>query len=197
MANDVMLKQGLYKARQTDPIWDMYEIIMEVSETKQSFIFQLIEFQSHYGGFQIEDLFRKSKRVIIRKNQRDQAVRHAVCVWSDHDFTFYPYQAGVPYYFEMVDDKNESRKTNTESKATTNADIIRRMTNEQLAEFISRVEIGDFSALDYGVTFCDICKKDGNSLNLDCDGCLRHWLDSPATDIFGLLYKAGEKGDRR
>ena len=22
--------------------------------------------------------------------------------WSDYDFTFYPYQAGIPYYFEKI-----------------------------------------------------------------------------------------------
>ncbi len=83
-------------------------------------------------------------------------------------------------------------KLSTETGTETNADVIRRMTNEQLAEFISRVEFGDFSAV-YGVTFCDLCEKDGNSLNLDCDGCLRHWLDSPATDCFGILYETGGK----
>lgn len=72
-------------------------------------------------------------------------------------------------------------------KPKTNADVIRGMTTEQLFEFISDVEIGD---LDYGVTFCDLCKKDGgNSLHLDCDGCLRHWLDQSATEVFGLLYQ--------
>lgn len=57
---------------------------------------------------------------------------------------------------------------------------------------LSDVMIGDFSSNDYGVTFCDLCEKDGgNSLHLDCDGCLRHWLDQPATEVFGLLYQPG------
>lgn len=66
----------------------------------------------------------------------------------------------------------------------TNADVIRQMTNEQLAKFIQRVELGD---LDYAITFCDMCKEGGNALNLDCDGCLSHWLNSNANDTFGLL----------
>lgn len=67
----------------------------------------------------------------------------------------------------------------------TNADIIRKMTDEQLFEFLSEWECGD---IDYAVTFCDMCQKDGNALNLDCDGCRKHWLKRDAVDYGGLLY---------
>lgn len=60
-------------------------------------------------------------------------------------------------------------------KKLSNADRIRNMTNEELAEFLERFELGD---IDYSVTFCDLCKEGGNALNLDCSGCLRHWLES-------------------
>ena len=69
-------------------------------------------------------------------------------------------------------------------KIKTNADVIREFDNEMLAEFIQKVELGD---LDYSVTFCDYCQKYGNILNLDCDGCLKHWLNSPVNEIFGLF----------
>lgn len=55
----------------------------------------------------------------------------------------------------------------------TNADRIRSMTDEELADFLEEVENGD---LDYPITFCDMCKTGGNALNLDCKGCLKHWL---------------------
>ena len=55
-------------------------------------------------------------------------------------------------------------------KTITNGDRIRAMTDEELAEFISRVEIGD---CDYGKTFCDLC--DINS----CGECLLEWLKQP------------------
>ena len=55
----------------------------------------------------------------------------------------------------------------------TNADRIRSMTDEELADFLEEVENGD---LDYPITFCELCEKDGNTLNLDCKGCLKHWL---------------------
>ncbi len=73
----------------------------------------------------------------------------------------------------------------------TNADVIRQMDNNQLAEFLRSFELGD---VDYAVTFCDLCRKDGNTLNLDCDGCLKHWLDNPAEDVFGLLYNSYKNG---
>lgn len=186
MGNNKMLKQGLYKAVNTDSIWDEYEITMKVKETEKAYTFELVEFKSRYSGAHIEALFKKSKRVVIQKGK----CGHAMQAWSNHDFTFYPYQAGMPYHFEKID--GEGTKTtddkNTPRKTETNADVIRRMDNNQLAEFISRVSIGDFSSDYYGVTFCNLCEKDGgNALGFDCDGCLKHWLDSPATDVFGLL----------
>ena len=56
----------------------------------------------------------------------------------------------------------------------TNADKIRSMTDEELADFIQRVQFGDFSNLDYGKTFCDMC--DGQ---YECDDCLKWWIKQP------------------
>ena len=73
----------------------------------------------------------------------------------------------------------------------TNADCIRRMDDEQLYDFLSEWECGD---IDYSVTFCDLCNEAtkrgevGNVLNLDCDGCRKHWLQRDAVDFGGLMY---------
>ena len=73
----------------------------------------------------------------------------------------------------------------------TNADCIRRMNDEQLYEFLSEWECGD---IDYSVTFCALCNEAtkrgevGNVLNLDCDGCRKHWLQRDAVDFGGLMY---------
>lgn len=56
----------------------------------------------------------------------------------------------------------------------TNADKIRNMTDEELADFIQRVQIGDFSNLDYGKTFCDMCNA-----QYECGDCLQWWLKYP------------------
>ena len=55
----------------------------------------------------------------------------------------------------------------------TNADFIRSMTDEELYNFIQSALLGD---IDYGCTFCNLCKEHGNALGLDCDGCLKWWL---------------------
>lgn len=57
----------------------------------------------------------------------------------------------------------------------TNADKIRKMTDEELADFLCEIED---RGIDYGVTFCDMCEEGGNALGLDCNGCLLHWLKS-------------------
>ena len=67
----------------------------------------------------------------------------------------------------------------------TNADCIRRMNDEQLYDFLSEWECGD---IDYAITFCDLCKQGGNELNLDCDGCRKHWLQRDAVEYGGLMY---------
>lgn len=60
-------------------------------------------------------------------------------------------------------------------KRMTNSDLIRSMSDEKLTEFLRKIELGD---IDYSVTFCDLCKDGGNTLGLDCDGCLLHWLQT-------------------
>ena len=59
----------------------------------------------------------------------------------------------------------------------TNADRIRAMRDEELAEFISRIEIGDFGPQVYGKTFCDMCKG-----QYECDDCRLWWLQQPAEE---------------
>ena len=51
----------------------------------------------------------------------------------------------------------------------TNADKIRTMTDEELADFLDRWALGD---IDYSQTFCSLCKG-----QYDCrDDCLLGWL---------------------
>ena len=89
---------GIYEAENNDSYLDRYRIRIQVRETERSYVLQLIEFDSRYGAGQIESLFATSKRVVLRKNKSGHAMR----VWSDEDFTLYPYQAGVPFYFTKI-----------------------------------------------------------------------------------------------
>ena len=54
----------------------------------------------------------------------------------------------------------------------TNADRIRAMSDEELAEFIDRCEMND---IDYAKTFCDLCNG-----QCECDQCRLEWLQQPA-----------------
>ena len=58
----------------------------------------------------------------------------------------------------------------------TNADRIRAMSDEELAEFLDRWELGD---IDYSKTFCSLCE----GRLYDChDDCLLGWLRQGAED---------------
>ena len=54
----------------------------------------------------------------------------------------------------------------------TNADRIRAMSDEELADFIDRCEMSD---IDYAKTFCDLCNG-----QYECDQCRLDWLKQPA-----------------
>lgn len=54
----------------------------------------------------------------------------------------------------------------------TNADRIRAMSDEELADFIDRCEMND---IDYAKAFCDLCNG-----QYECDQCRIDWLQQPA-----------------
>lgn len=92
---------------------------------------------------------------------------------------------GVVYHVEKITDGYRGevdtcpvcRGTGSVPVAITNADRIRSMSDEELAEFISRIEIGDFGQQVYGKTFCDMCKG-----QYECDDCRLWWLQRPAEE---------------
>lgn len=92
-----MLQPGRYKAEQDGDMFHAYRYVMEVKETEKSYIFKLMEAVNRYAYDHIERIFDKNKRVVLPKNKPS---RHAMRVWSDHDFTVYPFQAGIPFWFK-------------------------------------------------------------------------------------------------
>ena len=58
------------------------------------------------------------------------------------------------------------------NKPITNADRIRAMSDEELADFIDRCEMND---IDYAKTFCDLCNG-----QYECDQCRLDWIKQPA-----------------
>ena len=90
-----MSLSGRYRAENNDDFLSHYYIVMDVKETDKSYILTLVELESRYSASHIQRLFSKSNRATIRKNRGGHAIR----VWSDDDFTLYPFQAGIPFYF--------------------------------------------------------------------------------------------------
>lgn len=103
-----MLKSGLYVSHySSNDVYDSYEITMKVKENNSSYTFELVDFRTKYGATQMEDLFKKSKRIVLRKEKS----KHSIRIFSDRDFTLYPYRVGVPYYFVF---QEESASCNPE-----------------------------------------------------------------------------------
>ncbi len=92
-----MLISGQYKATENGMFG--YEIIISVKETEKSYILNLINSNSRYSPAHMDMLFAKSNRVKIDKEKS----KHAMRVWSDKDFTIYPFRTGIPFYFELAE----------------------------------------------------------------------------------------------
>ena len=96
-----MLQPGLYRHRHEKEYVErsvhVGDILLRVRETRTSFKLELVENTVRYDAPQIDDLFRNAKQLTIRKN----GSRHAMHIWSEHDFTLYPYRVGVPYWFQL------------------------------------------------------------------------------------------------
>ena len=61
-----------------------------------------------------------------------------------------------------------------QNKMITNADKIRKMSDDELNQFMSLVEVWK---IYYSTTSCDMCVEDENTV-IDCDGCRLNWLKS-------------------
>ncbi len=97
-----MLESGRYKAEKEGDIFHTYRYVMEVKETEKSYIFKLLKAQNRYAYDHLDILFRGRDRVVISKNK---PCGHGIRVWSERDFTIYPFQAGIPFYFRKEEDQ--------------------------------------------------------------------------------------------
>lgn len=64
-----------------------------------------------------------------------------------------------------------TQERNCEHNKKTNADRIRDMSDDELADFIYRCEMSD---IDYAKTFCDLCNG-----QYECGQCRLDWLRQP------------------
>lgn len=94
------LKAGRYRAYNDDfDFFNNYEIFIDAKETEKSFLFDLVSFESRYSAYHIKRMFEDHNRVKIDK----RGSKHAMRIWSDHDFTIYPFQAGIPFHFKLCE----------------------------------------------------------------------------------------------
>lgn len=125
-----MLKPGIYRhSHETEyadgTVVHHGDILLEVRETQTAFILKLLEQQVRYDAPQIDDLFQKDERVVIKKD----GSRHAMsfCSGQDDWFCLYPYRVGVPYVFThedriisqstSINEKEEPTMSNPKQKA--------------------------------------------------------------------------------
>lgn len=124
-----MLKSGIYRHRHrkeyVEGTVDCGDILLEVHETKTAYVLTLLDQQMRYDAPQIDDLFRDSSRVVIKKDGAKHGM--SFCSGQDDWFCLYPYRVGVPYAFtregpvlaetETKMKKEESTMSNPKQKA--------------------------------------------------------------------------------
>ena len=97
-----MLVNGKYRLVSGDNWWNKFEMTLSVRETKSSFILVKLDVNGRFIPGQIEMLFSESDRIVIRKRKN----RHPVEVGNDNTwFVIYPFQAGIPFLFELMEEK--------------------------------------------------------------------------------------------
>ncbi len=100
-----MLKPGRYIHRHekdyVEKIVCLGEIVLDVRETKTAFALSLVENNVRYDTPQIEDMFLRAKRVLIKKSGSKHAMQFSTIGGKNYEewFCLYPYRCGVPYAF--------------------------------------------------------------------------------------------------
>ena len=74
-------------------------IEIKLKETDKTYVLDLIRIDARYSPAYIEMLFAANKKAIIHKNKSNHAMR----IWSDRDFTIYPFQGGIPFCFKLME----------------------------------------------------------------------------------------------
>lgn len=75
-------------------------IKIKVKETDKAYSFELFEDTTRYDYDQFILLFKGKYKISINK----QGGKCAMRVWSDDDFTIYPFQAGIPFWFKKINE---------------------------------------------------------------------------------------------
>ncbi len=98
------IQKGLYKCHYDNHMYGDKNafISIDVKETEKSYIFKLMENTYSYSPAQIDMLFSKSNNVTIKKLKNSHPIRD-----YGNWFVIYPYQSGIPFLFEFIDNEKE------------------------------------------------------------------------------------------
>ena len=96
-----MLQPGRYIAEEVGDIHHAYKYILLVKETEKSYVFKMAERHNRYACDHLDVMFKGKKQVVISKKGPP---RHGIRVWSEDEFTLYPFRLGTPFYFQKERD---------------------------------------------------------------------------------------------
>ena len=102
------MKTGRYKCFGGDE-WNPNDITIEAKETEKSYILKMVEDRTRYPSAHMEMLFSKSEKIVIPKINRKPG-GHPIRDYNTW-FVIYPFQAGIPFLFELESTQDEVKKT--------------------------------------------------------------------------------------
>lgn len=98
----MVIQNGIYRYKHEEMGGGIIEL--DVKETENAFVLKLRKNTCRYSPAHMDMLFSKSDRAVVRKTGSRHAMRF--CENFDDWFIIYPFQAGIPFLFELV--KGES-----------------------------------------------------------------------------------------
>jgi hypothetical protein len=93
------MKDGVYRYIDKDDVTNYGEYIIKVRETSKAFVFEKIKNDMRFSPAHLDMIFKSSGRVTVNKTRSS----HAINTVGDDWFCIYPYRAGVPYVFELME----------------------------------------------------------------------------------------------
>lgn len=93
------MRDGLYRYVDKDDATNHGEYIIKLHETATSYVFERIKNDMRFSPAHLDMMFENSGRVTVNKTR----LPHAINTVGDDWFCIYPYRAGVPYVFELME----------------------------------------------------------------------------------------------
>lgn len=93
------MRDGLYRYIDKDNATNRGEYIIKLHETSISYVFEKIKNDMRFSPAHLDMMFKSSGGVAVNKTRSP----HAINTVGDDWFCIYPYRAGIPYVFELME----------------------------------------------------------------------------------------------